>query len=336
MNRLAILVVILGLLCGGAFYLYNKEEKTQSGTITADRNFTVPNFDNIGKIVIKHAKMPAMYFVHRDNSWKLNDRYDVNQGVFVNVERALTNMRLLYIPSKAATPTIEKSIKESGITVELYEGADANPFKVIYVGTDTQKGEGTHMMLQGDPQPYVMHLPGLAGGLRSRFEQPEKNFKDKILYKSPMSDIASISVTYPKSTVSSFVITNTATAPTVVPQTVNATITDKPLNFKTAAGYLNGFESVGSEGLFNESMDKDSILNSIPYCTIELTKKNGTVQKANYYSYDEFVDKQFNARTPRDARNVERFYVYVDDKDLYVVQTRVFGHIFYGYEDFYQ
>ena len=156
MKRIIILVLLLIGLSAAAYYLIR--ENDQKGMVTADRGFSVPDLNEIKKIVIQQKKI-------------MNGKYPVDPGVFVNVEKVLTNVTLLYVPPAGHTNTIMESIKENGIQVDLYEDEDA-PIKIFHIGTDLQKSAGTHMVMAGSAQPYVMYLPGLEGGLRSRFEQP--------------------------------------------------------------------------------------------------------------------------------------------------------------------
>lgn len=191
MKRLVWLVLILLLMSGTAYFLIKRNEANKQGMVSADRGFTVKSIEELDKIVIKHNKLQPMVFTHVGKSWLLDGKYEVSQSVFVNIEKVLLNMKLLYIPPIASTNNILESISKNGIQVDLYNGDD-EPFKMFHLGSDTQKGDGTYMVMAGSNQPYVMHLPGLGGGLRSRFEQPTKNFRDKFIYKFPADQIENI------------------------------------------------------------------------------------------------------------------------------------------------
>ena len=173
MKRIGILLVTLLLLSGGAYFLYQKNKGSQKGMVTADRGFTVESMDDITNIVIKHPKLQPIQFSKNGKTWLLNGKYLVNDAVFVNIERSLLDMKLLYVPPKAANNTVKESIGVYALEVSLYNNSD-EPFKTFYISSDTQKGDGTYMLMKGEEQAYVMHLPGRMGGLRSRFEQPMK------------------------------------------------------------------------------------------------------------------------------------------------------------------
>ncbi|MBC7885284.1 MAG: hypothetical protein H7X99_07400 [Saprospiraceae bacterium] len=335
MKRLGILLMSLIILSVTAYLLYTKSKKNDKGVISADRDFTVKSMDEIHKLVIQHVKLQPLEFVRTGKTWLLNGKYEVDPAVFVNLEKALTGMTMLYIPPIASSETIKKSITTNGIKVTLYDD-DNEVIKIFHVGTDTQKGDGTHMLLDGSAQPYVMQLPGLAGGLRSRFEQPEKNFRDKYLYKETPEKIDYIKVQYPKSEQASFIVENKKSEIILSPLKSQHAILDKAVNERILKSYLMKFERLGAEGLINEYENKNDVLALVPYCIIELKKTDGQIKKNVFYAYDDYVEKTLNSRGPEDMGKMNRLFVWSDDKDFYVVQTRVFGSIFIGYSDFYR
>jgi hypothetical protein len=334
MKKLVGLLAVLCLLSAGAYLLFKKGQSTEKGIVTADRGFTVKSMDEVDKIVIKHVKLQPLVFTKKGKNWILNGEFDVDPAVFVNIERVLTNMKLSYIPPAAATPVILKSIKENGIQVDLYDGDD-QPFKIFHIGSDVQKGEGTYMVMAGSNQPYVMQLPGLEGGLRSRFEQPAKNYRDKIIYKITPEDIVSIKVEYPKDNFSSFEIINGST-PQVKPL---ISLPDQPQgapNQRLLMGYISQFANMGAEGLITEMPERDSIINLKPNATLTLVTKNGDKLYHKYYSYDHIVLGEDNPITQAEVFASNRFFIYDTKDDMYTGQMKVIGGIFYNYKDFFR
>ncbi len=335
MKRIGILLVTLLLLSGGAYFLYQKNKGSQKGMVTADRGFTVESMDDITNIVIKHPKLQPIQFSKNGKTWLLNGKYLVNDAVFVNIERSLLDMKLLYVPPKAANNTVKESIGVYALEVSLYNNSD-EPFKTFYISSDTQKGDGTYMLMKGEEQAYVMHLPGLMGGLRSRFEQPMKNYRDKFIFRDKADQIASISVTYPKGESSSFNLTKDGNNISVLPGIANAQKSEKPLNERVVNAYLSSFEMLGAEDIFDAKEGIDTLLQLVPFCIVEMKKTNGTVKKSVFYSYEDIMWKDKNSRGPKDVAEMERFYAWVDNTDMFIVQKRVFGNIFLGYENFFR
>ncbi|MBL0027473.1 MAG: hypothetical protein IPO98_21995 [Saprospiraceae bacterium] len=116
--------------------------------------------------------------------WKISGR----SGGFCALKKVLTDITMLYIPPTNSIATILKSIKNNGIQVDVYTDS-GSASKIIHIGSDIQSGDGTFMVLGGSKQPYAMHLSGLAGGIRSRFEQPLENFRNKFIYQYNSDDI---------------------------------------------------------------------------------------------------------------------------------------------------
>ena len=338
MKKVGTLLIILILLSLGAYVLFQNSQDKKKGTKSPDRNFTVESMDIVDKIVIKHAKLSPMVFTRSGkSSWILNGKYNVNDAVFINIEKCLTGMKMLYIPSKAANKSIGESITSDGIKVSLFENKDENnPFKTFFVGTDTQKGEGTHMLMEGARQPYVMHLPGLMGGLRSRFEQPLGNYRDKYLYRLPLDKIEYIEVQYPKSDVSSFLIEIKSPIPTVSKLSKITDNHNKKLNERILRQYIAQFEHLGAEELINDFPNRDSIITKVPYCVVKIKTRDGSVSENSFFGYEDIMEGKLNARMPKDIKSLNRLFVWTEEKDFYTVQSRVFGGIFLGYEDFYR
>lgn len=335
MKRIGMLFFALLLLSVGAYFLYQKNSANQKGMVTADRGFAVESMDEITNIVIKHPKLQPIQFSKNGKSWLLNAKYLVNDAVFINIEKVLLDMRLLYVPPKAANATVKESIGKYALEVSLYNNSD-QPFKTFYIGSDTQKGDGTYMLMKGEEQAYVMHLPGLMGGLRSRFEQPLKNYRDKFIFREKQDQIASITVTYPKSESSSFSLVKDGKNVTVNPTIANVQKINKPLNERVVNAYLSSFEMLGAEDIFDAQEGIDTLLQLVPFCIVEMKKTNGTTKKSVFFSYEDIMWQDKNSRGPRDVAQMERFYAWVDDSDMFIVQRRVFGNIFLGYENFYR
>lgn len=336
MKRSILLVLLLILLSGAAYYLVQKNETSKKGIVTADRGFTVEKMEDIDKIVIKHVKLQPLIFTRVGKSWMLDGKYDVDPAVFVNIEKVLLNMRLQYIPPAASTNNILESIKTSGIQVDLYDGDDL-PFKMFHIGSDVLKGDGTYMVMAGSSQPYVMHLPGLSGGLRSRFEQPAKNFRDKFIYKFPSDLIDSIQVVYPLDNFSSFILENKGKTFSVTPILDLVKKPTNPINIRTLNAYVAQFEMMGTEGIVANSPEKDSILNMEPVCKITFKLKNNKTVVHNIYPYDDIMEETGKVtRTQKELLLQNRVFILDSKNDLHTAQKRVVGGMFLSYDDFFR
>ncbi|MCZ2101143.1 MAG: DUF4340 domain-containing protein [Chitinophagales bacterium] len=334
MKKIFSLVILLAALSGIAWYLMQQNKASEKGYVTADRSFSIKNMDEVQKIVIKHTKLQPVIFTRKGKNWILNDKYDVDQDVFVNIEAVLERITLGYIPSKNATPHILKSIKENGIQVDIYTDED-KPSKMFFIGSDTPDGSGTYMVMSGSSQPYVMQLPGLQGGLRSRFEQPAYNYRDKTLFKFKPEDIKSIKVVYTKDNLSSFEITNGNT-PTIQPLIAQPTIGKGAAHENNLKFYIQQFERMGTEGIVNSVPEQDSLLAQQPNTILTITTKNGTEHLYKFYSYDHIINEEEDPVTQKEIFGINRQYIYTEsDNTLYTAQMRVIRRIFLAYQDFF-
>ncbi len=332
-QNLILLLVLIGL-SGVASFLYFQHQREASQLVTADRGIAVKNITDVSKIVVKHVKLQPIVFTRAGGMWLINGKYPADPGIMVHIEKVLTGVRLLYVPPHNSIPTILKSVKENGIQVDVYLDNGKTPEKIIHIGSDLQDGDGTFMVLGGSKQAFAMHLPGLSGGLRSRFEQPLDNYRDKFIFQTPLEKIKSLKVIYPKDNVHSFLIENKTDLmlTPLMHRHAEGHITNK--NFMKS--YLSQFESLGAEKLMNQSPEKERVLQSLPSCAIELAKKDGTKNHYAFYKYDD-PENQFGlTNSPGEIRFQNRLYVLVDSTDFYSVQTRVFGNVFRSYSDFLQ
>jgi hypothetical protein len=276
-----------------------------------------------------------LIFTRGQQNWVLNGVHDVDPAVFVNIEKALTSMKLLYIPSRNATKTILESLKTNGIQVDIYQKTnDTKPVKILFVGTDTQKGDGTYMMLGGSSQPYVMHLPGLAGGLRSRFEQPAINFRDKFIIKNTLESIASITIEYPGDYKSSFQISKNKDA-----WDIQSLLTDKKNvssfpNPNIIRAYISRFQKMGAEMFITDKSTIANIRKNLPSAILTIRTDTKTRKVYKFYGYEDIMENTGYSKTPAEIRNQNRLFVEIDSSEMLTVQNRVFSGIFLGYDHF--
>lgn len=334
MKKVLYLIALLIVLSGMALFVMKKEQAVEKGYLTADRNFQIKNMDEVTKIVIKQPKLQPIIFTKKGKGWLLNEKYDVDPDVFINIQTVLERVSLSYVPPKQSVSHIMESIKNNGIQVDIYTQAN-KPERIYYIGSDTKDGSGTNMIMGGYTQPYVMQLPGLIGGLRSRFEQPAQNYRDKTLFKFNPSDIKTIKIEYVKDNLSSFEITN-GSLPTIKPLINlpdNPTGTPNEANLKY---YINQFERIGTEGIVNNVPEKDSLIANAPNSILTITTKDNNQHVYKFYSYEHYIDGEKDPVTQKEIYAINRQYIYTpNDNTLYTAQMRVIRRIFLAYKDFF-
>lgn len=334
MKKFSILALTCLLLGTIAYIVVQKQQALKySSGLTADRDFAIPSLDGITNIVLKHAKLQPVQFQRKEKSWVINDKYAANDEVMRNLTDVLTKMKLKYTPPKNTNATIKEEIKRSGIKVQIYSGG-TEPIKTFYIASDTEKQEGTFMLMEGAEQVYVMHLPNLNGGFRSRFEQPLDRLRDIYVYKEEPKEITNISVRYPKNEEMSFALSKSGEIYDIKPLLSNMESKPNP-NQAKARNYVYGFASIGAESLINTYRYRDSIIKTTPYCIIELKNSKGYITKAMYYPYSEYIEKMNIEITEDDVASIDKYFIWVNDKDFYFGQQQVFGKVFEKYNSFF-
>jgi hypothetical protein len=333
-NKYVWLIAVILAVATIAVVQYNRKAGEKQ-LETADRGFTVNSMNDVNKIVIRHVKLQPLIFTRGENNWLVNGTYDVDPGVFVNIEKVLTGMQMLYIPARNATTTILESLKSNGIQVDIYNNEDdREPVKMFFVGTDTQKGDGTYMILGGSSQPYVMHLPGLAGGLRSRFEQPAINFRDKFIINNVHGSITSLTMEYPGDYRSSFKISENKGAWKIQSLVTENSNTSLFPNQNMIASYVSRFEKLGAEMFITDELTKKEIRKNLPAAILTIQNTEDVKKVYRFYGYEDITENKGFAKTPAEIRNQNRLFVDIDSKDMLTAQNRVFSRIFMSLDNF--
>lgn len=334
-NKTLGLFLLLTFLAAVTWYAYqDAEQKDKISEIKEDRLFTVTTKEEIGKIVLTRAGRDVVTFERSGGQWLLDKKYRADDVVVDQMLQVLTKMQMKSIPSKNATVTIKEAMMRSGIRVDVYDAGE-DMVKSFTIGSDIQSGEGTYMLVTGKDQPYVMELPGLGGGLRSRFEQPLYNYRDKFIYREQADNISSIEVIYPKDQSASFVLSSDVQGYRIAPHDPLSPARPEAPNPGKVKTYIRYFDELGAERLYNEFTGKDTVRALTPFAEIRLTRKDGTQLNYRYWSYDAYVLNARDIRRVQEALTPERYFVETNGGDFYTVQTRVFGKIFAGYSYFF-
>ena len=111
---IAAVLIGLGLL---AYILAKKDEKQSIGIDLSDRDFSVENVEQIGRISLKSKTYPELVFTRSGDTWVINNRYPVNEITFKNFLGTLTNLRMVYLPPKESMPKIVEDTRNNGIHI---------------------------------------------------------------------------------------------------------------------------------------------------------------------------------------------------------------------------
>ena len=262
----------------------------------------------------------------------VNDQFRANANIMKNMMTTLGRVAVKFTPTRASNEHIIKEMASIGIKVELYDKLD-QIIKTYYVGGSTNDELGTYMMMEGSDQPYVTHLPMLEGGLRWRFTPRAEQWRDKTIFRAKPEDIKSVSVNYPTRKGEAFTLTSTGKNQyDVAPGNELLAQKNGNVNSNTVLSYLVGFESVIAEGFENTNTAKDSIRQVEPFSILEIEKNSGEKKTVKFYP----IDQEEEHPVTGERLPVHRYYADVNNEDLYLVQQRVVGKLFWGYQSFFQ
>lgn len=335
MNKNLVLLVVLLLLSAAAYFIYDKARvQNKMSSLSAERDFTVDSAEEINKIVLTRKDGKPLHFEKRNGKeWYINEKYKADDVVVGYMVQVLTKAKMKSIPSKNADATLKNYIKNKGILVEVY-GKTGELLKKIHIGSDMQGGEGTYMLLDGYEQFYAVELPNLGGALRSRFEQPMERYRDKFIYRDAIETIQSLKVEYHGDPNASYIIRLKGTEYEIKPAVATVPEMKAEANQNKIKTYLNFFDELGAELLYNHYEKRDSLEKTLPFCTITMEKKDKTVKTYRFWNYEKTVYQAEEKDQAIEDIHIGRYFVNTGE-DLFTVQSGVFGKIFAAYPYFY-
>jgi hypothetical protein len=335
MNKTTWLLLGFFSIAVGLLWFTQRSHTTPSATtlIDADRKFKVEDAETIHKIFIAKRSGETVTLERESDYWTYNGEYRASPSAMANVMRALTEVQMKFKPPNAAVPNMVSNLASQGIKVELYDKA-GEQLKSYYIGGATPDERGTYMIMEGSEQPYVVHIPTWGGNLRFRFTLTGDEWRDKTVFRTPLKDVKRVSVEYPKQQNNSFVLTKQGGEYQLAPFYDFSNLPIKTINRSMAEGYLAGYEQIGAEAFKNKYSKQDSILQTIPFATINVTLNDGSVQQVSFYPiYEDEANIDPTTGLKIADSYVRRYFAKVN-QDFLLVQHRVFKDLFWAYDFF--
>ena len=331
MNRVLVLLLAVFLILGlGAYYL-SSENEVKTSLIDEDWKFAVEDIDAIERVFIANREGKKVDIKRNGDEWIYNDRWKARQNAVDNLLSTITRVDLRERPNKAAISQIVNGIASQGVKVEVY-GKDNVALKKYYVGGMTFDERGTHMIMDGSDNPYIVHLPYWEGNLRSRYFMDDKNWRDKTVFSFEPNEIQSLSMDYPKNRSNSFAINRQGENWNVEPLYKGTRKKTTSVDIDAIDEYLAYYKSLGAEAIENDFEKRDSVTAITPFCIVKIEKTNGTKKVVNIHPLD------YTFAEPGESTEYERYLADMNnkDKDLLLIQHIVFQKIFWGYEYFFK
>lgn len=323
MNSIKTLIPLAILLILGVVYYMTKDTPQDSSISIEDRDFVVENRDDIDIIRIKRPGYPEIHLSKSGGEWILNQRRKASSHIVRNILTVLTRMELDYIPPKTTYSKIMKDIELLGIDVTTYDKA-GNVLSDFIVGKNNRVESGTYCLKKGAKQPYVMIVPAVSGGIRNYFTLTDLDLRDKTVMNVKSSDIVELTMDFKKDRKNSFQIKKEGSQYGITPLVPSANTSNISQNQNVLSAYMKNFKGFGAEGITTGKPEMDSIFRKIPGIELAMGMKDGSKRKFSFYPivYRPEED-QPEKRTAEDLSRTEKFFMFSDNGESYIVQQRV-------------
>ena len=336
-NRPVIIIALLLLIVAAFFVL-----RPESGTYRRElKDFAVSDTSNITRIFLADKRNQSITLTRvNEGSWRLNNKYPVRKDGIDIMLKTMLNLSVKSPVPQAARNNIIRLLAASSVKVEVYQRvyrihlgnlqlfAHEKLTQTYYVGSATQDNIGTYMLMKGSSEPFVTYLPGFRGFVSTRYTAKEEDWREHVIFRNKLPDIASISIDFGDNPDWSFTLRN----PDNRSFSLSSAINGKPFtDFDTlkVIDFLSSFHNIRFEAFLND-IDKsrrDSIRSTKPFYRISLTDRTGTTQTVTTFKRKPSPDQRdiYGNQVTYDH---DRMYALVnDDKDLVLVQFFVFDRI---------
>lgn len=335
MNRTYLLLLIFLVLAGVTGWYFYQGQPDKSSLLHEERTFKV-NPEEIGKIFLADRAGAQTTLERNGDHWVVNGQYRAYQNAMDNLLDAVGRIEMDYKPPAAAVPNMVKSLSTQGLKVEIYDRREKK-IMTYYLGGTTQDERGTFIIRENFDQPYVAHIPGWSGNLRHRFSLQGDEWRDKAVFRAALKEIAEVFVEYPQQKSQSFRIVRDGRDWQVTPFYEITPVINRPGQEGAVETYLTEFEGIFAETFQNNNPQRDSLSNTLPFCSIHLKKLDGEVQEAHFFPrYPKSVLNQESGLPEPTGDVVERFNVLTNHGDFMVVQQSIFQKLFRPYAFFFQ
>lgn len=329
MKRTLLLAALFVVLGGAAWYALSKKQSQTGSRNSWDMDFAVPNTDDIYKVFIADRNGRSATLERKEGYWLYNGKARARPSAVSSLMETLAKVNVKYIPTDASKDVMLKSLAAEGIKVEIYSKAN-KLMKCYYVGGVTADEHGTFMMMEGAEQPYVTHIPSFLGQLRVRYLLGDDDWMDRTIFNEKPDEIQSVSVEYPKMKSESFRLEKVKEAEYAVKPFYSTTpVIKQPLRKGVPEAYVLSFENLGAESFETDYAQRDSVTALVPFAIVKVKNTDGKEKQVRFWPVEVIY-------TADNRKYVHRYFAEVDSSAFMVIQERVFGPIFRGYDFFFE
>ncbi len=330
-----LLIILFILMAITAIYILRNSETTLKKEL---RDFAVKDTASISKIFIADRNGNNITLEKNNKKdWLLNGKDEPKPDLLKLLLNGIYNINVKYRVSKAAYNSVIKTLASSGIKCEIYLNDSQIPFKTYYVGSQTEDGMGTFMIIENSNTPFVTEVPGFSGYLTPRYSVDIDAWKLTRLFHIKPQEIKTLSVNYSNFPDKSFTIRLTDGKYSIESPLKNIFISK--VDSIAIENYFSFYKNVYYESRAKDlnSFKKDSILQYPPSITISLTDKTGLIEEV--YIYPMAVSPSSLSKQDEKGNllkyDVDRIYGYrKQDKEFVIIQHYTFDKYLRQFRDF--
>lgn len=316
-NRILIIVVVV-LIGVAAWFSYSESNSTLKDKL---KIFTVEDTASIDKLFFANKNGHTSTLTRKSATvWMLNDTFLARADAVKTVLETLKKMKVRYPVAKSMEQTVLRELSgPNQRKVEVY--SNGSLIKTIFMSNESMDKKGTYMLLEGDEQPYEVHIPGHNGFLQTRFIVDSRIWKDPTIFSYDYRDIRNVVLKYNERPTANVELGFDGAKRVTVSQ--NGKKISGIVDTLAAIEYLAGYKRINYEFIVSETFpkaEKDSILNSKPWVEITITDKNNAVSTfKGFHRYNKA--KEIDTSIPGSQYDSDRMFALVNGgKDFVLVQ----------------
>ncbi|MBT8232566.1 MAG: DUF4340 domain-containing protein [Saprospiraceae bacterium] len=333
MNKTVLLILSLILLSVAYYFLAFKSG--ESSINLESRDFIVDDINDIHYVTLKSSAYPMMHLKKegKDN-WILNEKYDADINVVNNLIGVLNKMQIKYTPTKAMNSTALNSLEKVGIQIKAYDKS-GQILSDFIMGSNDNAETATFCVRRGYKQTYAMHVAVTEGGLRNYFDQTLFNLRDKSVFKINPNKVKSLTLEYPKDRKNSYIIESSENGYNIAPlESFN--IVDGQMSQNIIEAYIKDYSQIYAEVIKTGEVKMDSIKELVPFAKLSFQLNDETRSSFDFYPMLDLLDNTVNTQSINDLEAIERYFVFSDADEAYVVQHRMVKNFFKPITYFYK
>lgn len=334
MNK-TVLYTVIFIVLAVAIGLFIKGQSGDTFGNSAN-DFTINNTDEIHRIFIGDRDNNKVELIKQPNgSWEVNGKYKARQAAIDLLLETATKIDVLYILPDAAKEGVYRELAERGRLVRFFD-KNGNKIKGYQVGGIAIDNQGTHAMMEGFEQPYVVHIPIWEGHLMPRYMVSERDWRDRTVFEIPYDKIESVSLEYPNQRIHSFILNQKNKEYTITPFYETTTKINTPINEAAAQQYVTEFKRLVAETIKSDvpSQLRDN-KDILPFCVVTVKTTDGTERRVDFYPIPNKNTSETEGLSSILPNGIPERYFATSDKQVYMVQHLVFMKIFSSYASFF-